>query len=88
MKAGELRLIEQRANQEALSTLSAAGIAGSVRTTAKEESNGKLVTITEVTMRSGQRFDYTDLSSALRRARGGQEATITQNGKLGAVVRW
>jgi hypothetical protein len=88
MKAGELRLIEQRADQEVLSTLSAAGITGSVRTKAREDGDGNLVTITEVTMRSGQRFDYADLSTALRRARGGDSATITQNGKLGAMVRW
>lgn len=83
----ELGIIESRATQEALSCLSAAGITGSAKTKAKEE-DSKLVVITEVTMTRGQSFTYTDLSTALRRAAGGEEATITQNGKLGAVVRW
>jgi len=87
MKDAELRVIATRADREVLAAMSTAGIAGTSRTEVKLDGD-KLIVVTTATMTAGQGATYTELSQALRRAAGGQEASITQDGKLRAIVRW
>lgn len=86
MKDAEKRVVAAKFDRDALSALSTSSISGRVRTSVTE-TDDKLNVVTEVTMTPGQVFTYTELSDALRIA-AGPDASITQRGKTGAVIRW